>query len=319
MKTGKFLPGFFFLLKEFTVRFYKLLLILWCPSYFFISFFLIFNPALANKAPSSTSVFDWTVAEALLALDPGPVLMGNVSGFHTWTGNSYTDADITSVGSQIFPNMELLSSIGSHRILLAPRQTRMGVMLADIAPFSIIHNFPFANDIDDDLWARFDSFVLEVGALAGRRHKAEKLVANTQVHLRSLQSALEPQPPLLIIQLMNEQYMRVYGENSLFQGVLKRLGLSNAWKQQTNQWGYSLISIRELFNVEDARLVIIESGNPTGIEHNIENSGMWRYLPSVQRGDFVVLPSSFWIGGVHPSARRFADALVEALEEPTTP
>lgn len=101
----------------------------------------------------------------------------------------------------------------------------------------------------------------------------------------------------------------------MFQGVLKQLGLRNAWTEKTNQWGYSLVSIRELFNVAEARLVVLESAFPVGIENHIDTSGMWRYLPSVRRGDFIVLPSSFWIAGVHPSALRFAESLVEALEE----
>ena len=63
----------------------------------------------------------------------------------------------------------------------------------------------------------------------------------------------------------------------------------------------------------------MESAFPVGIENNIEESGMWRYLPSVQRGDYAVLPSSFWIAGVHPSALRFAEALVAALKDQSPP
>lgn len=284
-----------------------------CTLVFLLGFYFITSPAQASNAPSSIAVFDWTIAEALLSLDPAPVLMGNVAAFHTWTGNDYVDADITNIGTRSFPNMELLSSIDPQYILLAPRQTRMAATLANIAPSYITHSFPFVNNSSDELWATFDAFILEVGELSGRRASAEQLITNTKLNLASLKDELDPHPPLLVIQLITEQYVRVYGDNSMFNEVLHHLGLNNAWTGKTNQWGYSMVSIRELFKAKEARLVIMESAFPIGIENNIENSGMWRYLPSVQRGDFIVLPSSFWIGGVHPSARRFANALVKAL------
>lgn len=284
--------------------------------------FLNTSSPLAASEPSPIAVFGWTTAEALIALDPpGSILMGNIAAFHKWTGNEYAHADITDIGTPAFPNLELLSSLHPHRMLLAPRQTRMKTVLDNILNSDVFHFYPYTNNSSDDLWSRFDAFILEVGELSGRRATAEQLIINTQSHLKSLKNELAPQPPVLVVQLMTEQYVRVYGENSLFQGVLDRLGLQNAWTRDTDIWGRSLVSVRELFNdnLAHARLVIMESALPVGIEHNIETSGMWRYLPSVQRGDFVVLPSTFWIGGVHPSALRFAESLVEALEEPVTP
>ncbi|MEL7964974.1 ABC transporter substrate-binding protein [Vreelandella neptunia] len=303
------------------MRFFQSLPRFWRTFFLFLGLSFTASPVMDAKASSSIAVFEWTIAEALLSLDAPSVLMGNVAAFDNWTGNDYADADITDIGTQLFPNMELLSSIAPEHIFLVPRQTRLKTVLAEISTSDIVQSYPYTNNSNNDLWSKFDAFILEVGDLSGRRVAAEQLIKNTQSHLASLKDDLEPQPPLLVVQFITEQYVRVYGDRSVFQGALDRLGLQNAWKRDTDTWGRSLVSIRELFDVhlEDARLVVMESAFPIGIENNIENSGMWRYLPSVQRGDFVVLPSTFWIGGVHPSALRFADALVEALEEPTTP
>lgn len=291
------------------------------PSYWrALSFLFVFSlhtsSALAAKAPSPIAAFDWAIGEALLSLGSGPVLMGNIAAFHTWTGNEYIDSNIIDIGTPIFPNMELLSRIDPQHILLAPRQTRMEAILEKIAPSSVIHSFPFAKSSTDELWIRFDAFIREIGALSGRRDVAEQLIIDTQSHLDSLKDELGPQPPLLVVQLITEQHVRVFGDNSMLQGVLEQLGLNNAWTGKTDHWGRSLVSIGELFdaNLEEARLVIVQSAFPVGIENNIETSGMWRYLPSIQRRDFVVLPPSFWTAGVQPSAQRFADALVEALQ-----
>lgn len=281
---------------------------------YIVGFLLTANPVLGTNASASVAVFDWTIAETLLSFDPGFVSLGNVAAFHTWTGDAYEDANIIDIGTQTFPNMELLSSIRPDRILLPPRQVRLGQRLANIAPFTIIESYPYVTNRKDSLWARFDAFALEIGTTLDRQEDAEKRVSDTQSHLEALKSNVGPQPPLLIVQLVNKHYVRVYGDNSMFQGVLQQLGLSNAWTEKTNQWGYSLVSIRELFNVDEARLVLIESAFPIGIESSIETSGMWRYLPSVQRGDFIVLQSFFWIAGTLPSAQRFADSLVRALQ-----
>ena len=97
---------------------------------------------------------------------------------------------------------------------------------------------------------------------------------------------------------------------------LKQLGLCNAWKGATNQWGYAQVGVENLFDTE-ARLVIIRSYNSAGLEEQIARTALWSYLPSVRRGDVIVLPSTFWIAGGLPSALRFAESLVEALETPT--
>ncbi|CDG53390.1 hypothetical protein E0L35_04535 [Halomonas sp. ATBC28] len=281
-----------------------------------ICFSLIANSSMAAKAASPISVFDWSIAETVLSLEPDSASLGNITAFHTWTGGEYKDANITDIGTQTFPNMELLNHLSPERILLSPSQTRLGQRLNGIAPITILESYPYVSDRSDGFWETLEDFTLEVGTSVNQRANAEQLVSDTQSHLDTLKSNIGLQPPLLIVQLVTEQYARVYGSNSMFQGVLHQLDLSNAWTEKTNQWGYSMVSIRELFNVEEARLVVLESAFPIGIENNIETSGMWRYLPSVQRGDYVVLPSTFWIAGVHPSALRFAKALVEALNSP---
>ncbi|MFM9272164.1 ABC transporter substrate-binding protein [Halomonas elongata] len=273
------------------------------------------HPALASPSTEATAVFDWTIAETLLSLDPGTVVMGSIGYFHDWTDDEYADADIINVGVQTFPNMELLNETSPHQILLAPRQAYMKGRLADIASITLVNSFPYSQRNEGDMWSVLKKFTLDVGNLVGRHDAAEQLVADAQSDLKDLKAELDSQLPLLVIQPVHEQYARVYGANSMFQAVLEQLDLRNAWEGKTNQWGYSLVSVSELFAIQDARLVVVESPLPVGIENRLEQSNIWRYLPVVQRGDFVVLPPSFWVMGSLPSARRFADALVPALKE----
>ena len=286
----------------------------WRFTAYIACFLLIANSSTADEAPSPISAFDWSIAETVLSLEPESTSLGNIAAFNIWTGGEYADDNVIDIGAQTFPNMELLSHLSPERILLSPSQTRLGHRLIGIAPITILQSYPYVSHRNDDLWAALDAFTLEVGTAVNQRADAEQLVSDTRSHLETLKSSVAPQPPLLIVQLVTEHYARVYGDNSMFQEVLQQLDLNNGWTKKTNQWGYTLVSIRELFNVEEARLVVLESAFPIGIENSIESSGMWRYLPSVQRGDVILLPSSFWIAGTLPSAQRFADSLVRALQ-----
>ncbi|WP_339935293.1 ABC transporter substrate-binding protein [Vreelandella glaciei] len=205
------------------MRFFQSLSICWRTLFLFLSIPFSISLVMDARASSTIAVFEWTIAEALLSLDSPPVLMGNIAAFHNWTGNDYVGTNITDIGTQLFPNMELLSSIAPQHIFLVPRQTRLKNALADIASSDVINSYPYTNNNSDDLWSKFDAFVLELGQLSGRKAKAEQLIINTQSQLESLKRELDHQPPLLVVQLITEQYVRVYGENSMFQGVLARI------------------------------------------------------------------------------------------------
>jgi ferric hydroxamate transport system substrate-binding protein len=111
---------------------------------------------------------------------------------------------------------------------------------------------------------------------------------------------------------MDERHVRVFGENGLFQAVLERLGLENAWQGDTNVWGFSLVGLEALIERE-ARLVVVEP-YPTGVEEKLARSALWQRLPSVRDDSLITLPP-VWSFGALPSARRFAELLVAALND----
>ncbi|WP_337133788.1 ABC transporter substrate-binding protein, partial [Staphylococcus aureus] len=87
---------------------------------------------------------------------------------------------------------------------------------------------------------------------------------------------------------MDARHVRVFGANGLFQAVLDRLGLENAWQGDTNYWGFSLVGVEELLKL-DARLVVVEP-YPEGVETKLAASGLWQRQPSVRDGSLVTLP-----------------------------
>lgn len=76
--------------------------------------------------------------------------------------------------------------------------------------------------------------------------------------------------------------MRIYGKQSLFDAVITRMGLSNAWQEETNYWGFSAIGIERLAKYHDAQLVIVEP-LPVGVLKQLSQSKIWSALPVVQQ------------------------------------
>lgn len=266
-------------------------------------------PARASQAHPIVAL-DQAIAETLLELGIAPVMISQRDYFDFWTDDAYDASQLIEVG-QPLPNIELLRQVSPRQILLAPWQAAVASQLDAVAPIEIVDDYPYSSE--GDIWIHLLAFTRQLGQQVGRPQAAAHLIQQTETHLDALRNkAMDEDMPLLIVQLMDQRHVRVFGGHSLPQGVLQRLGLHNAWHGATNQWGYALVGIDSLFDIE-ARLVVIRDPFPTGIEQSLTQNGLWRHLPSVQHGDIITLTHAFWFAGGLPSARRFADALVEAL------
>jgi len=114
----------------------------------------------------------------------------------------------------------------------------------------------------------------------------------------------------LVIQLADDRHVRVYGGNSLYHQVLQRLGIPNAWRGEVNAWGYRLVGLPELADVE-GRVVIVEPA-PLGTLERVESNSLWQRLPVVEGQAPVILPPVWSLGGM-PSVQRFAGLLEERV------
>jgi iron complex transport system substrate-binding protein len=104
--------------------------------------------------------------------------------------------------------------------------------------------------------------------------------------------------------------------------VLQRLGIRNAWLGKTSYWGFSLVSLdaladRSRLAAGPLRMVVIEP-LPAGVRPRLRDSGLWRNLPAVAGAGAVHLPPT-WSFGALPSARRFAELLLDAADELSAP
>lgn len=274
-----------------------------------LAFLWLTVPATVLASSPRIATLDWTLAETLLALGVTPAAVAQVEAYHAWVREPELPEQVVDLGLRTQPNLELLADLEPDRILISPMFANLEPRLRRIAPVDILSLYT----PDTDTWTEMLSLTRELGRMAGREDAAEQLIAETEARIDTLRHRVDGiSTPLLLVQFMDARHVRVFGDNGLYQAVLDQLGLENGWPGTTNDWGFATAGLEELAGI-DARLVVVRP-YPAGVEERLESSGLWQALPSVRRGTTITL-APVWSFGALPSARRFAEALVTALEE----
>ncbi|MGQ7247259.1 ABC transporter substrate-binding protein [Halomonas sp. V046] len=261
-------------------------------------------PALAGPRIAS---LDWTLAETLIALGAPPVALAQTGDYASWVGHPAPES-VIDMGLRSQPNLELLASLAPDHIVISPMFANLAPRLSAIAPVQTFSMYTPGEAV----WPELESLTRKLGELSQRQAAAERLIEEAGNHIDALAARLPTATrPLLVVQFMDARHVRVFGANSLFDAVMSRLGLANAWQQPTNAWGFSLAGLERLVSLDEARLVVVEP-YPAGVAEALTTSGLWQHIGSVDRGDVITLPP-IWSFGSLPSATRFAGFLATAL------
>ncbi len=267
------------------------------------------RPSERTQVPRIATV-DWTIAETLLALGVTPLAVGDVSAYRAWVGEPLLPAEVVDIGLRAQPNRELLAELKPNRILISPLAAPLAPTLSRIAPVQSIALY----DPQTDLWQRLHEATLTIAALVNKTAEANVLLTDLNRDLEQMKQTLPAElPPLLVVQFIDERHVRVFGRHSLFEAVMQRLGLRNAWQGETNAWGFSVASIEQFMALPAARLVVVDP-IPVGVSERLQEPGLWQHLPLVQQAPVLHLPAVWSFGGVL-AARRFATLLSEALQQ----
>lgn len=261
-----------------------------------------------TPAKAQLATLDWTVAETLIALEAPLSSAAQKDAYHDWVGEPRLPDDTADLGLRMQPNLELLAQTQPEQTLISPMFAGLTPRLERIAPVTSIELYTPGSDT----WDEMQSITRQLGELADRQRQAEQLIEQTQALMARLRDERPDTGPLLMIQFMDARHVRVFGDNSLYNAVLEQLELLNAWEETTNAWGFSLVGVEALARYPDATLVIVDP-LPAGVEEQLEQNGLWQQLPSVRHDRMLRLPP-VWSFGALPSAQRFANELVDALE-----
>ena len=265
---------------------------------------------MASPAAKRIVSLDDALTETLLTLGVRPVAIVDRQAWETWVVEPHLPADIADLGTLLEPNLELLQQLSPDIILSIPYLDGIKPLLERVAPVMTIGIYTE----DGRPYERAVEATRLLARLTGREEAGEALIARTGAGLADARAALAPlaDRSVYIVTFMDPRNVRVYGKNSLFQDVLDRIGIRNAWIGETDYWGFSTVGIEALAAAPDARLAYLEP-LPQGATGTLTESPVWNAMPFVRRRSILRLPAVMMFGAL-PSAARFARVFAAAMQ-----
>ncbi len=253
------------------------------------------------------AVLDWALLETMLAIGHPPIAVVAGSDWNRSNMGPPLSASVADLGLSPEINFELLASLKPDLIVMSPFVEQLEPVLRRIAPTWNLSVFEHAATP----LQHQRELTRKLGARLGRSAEAERYVADAERRLDEIRTrmATRPRRPVLLANFIDARHVRVYGGSGLYQNVLDRLGLVNAWTGQTNYWGYATVGIERLATVSDLELIAFEPV-PADARSTLARSPLWTQLPFVKAGRVSILSSVLMFGAL-PSALRLADLLHE--------
>lgn len=260
-------------------------------------------------APPRLATVDWGIAQNLTAMGAPPIAVGQRAGYQTWVGSPPLPPGTRGLGLRAQPNMEMLAQLKPDRILITKMYASEQGSLSRVAPVSVVDVYFTPGGV----WHNTVSSVQKLGRITHRPAAASDLIRRTEQNIRRAATRLpDNPPPILLLQLVDAQHVRVYGQRSLIDATMRRMGVTNAWHGKTTRWGMAVVPLRRLADIKHGRVAVM-GPVPVGVAEQVASSRVWSSLPVVQNAPVLYLPAVWSFGGL-PSASRFAGLLADALE-----
>ncbi|MFG1287758.1 ABC transporter substrate-binding protein [Xanthobacter versatilis] len=267
---------------------------------------LLAGRAMAAPGPRVVA-FDWGIVETLLGLGVVPAGGAEGDGYAEWVREPALPPGIPDLGLRVEPNMEAVARLRPDLIVITPQLASFEPMLARIAPTLSLAIF----DEDGDVWTRARQVALALAAATGRKDAGARLLAQADAALEAARPKVAPLTarPLYLASFVDARHVRVYGRGSLFDAVLTRLGIANAFTGPTSFWGFATFGLEHLAAAQDAALLVFEPVPPEA-RATLAHGPLWQRLPMVEAGRIGLLPTVWSFGGL-VSAMRFARVLAD--------
>lgn len=269
--------------------------------------------ALTRAAPKVDIVsFEPALTESLLGLGVVPRAVVNAGFYREFVAQPSLPDDVIDLGPSIEPNLEYLQRLAPGLIIGTSWQLE-GTLLQRIAPLRTFDIYA----ANAQPYRNAGQVLLDLGALVDRRAQAQALLEQTDQLLESLRARLTPvkDRPVYIARLNPDgRHLLLFGAKGMYQAVLDRLGLRNAYQGRTNAWGGSpAVGIETLLEHPDAAfLYYTNPREAVAAQRRLDNSPIWRALPMIREGRIRALPRFYPSGGLL-TAQRLALSITEQL------
>lgn len=274
--------------------------------------FLALMAALAAspaRAAGGVAVVDWALLETTLALGVMPVAAAELKQYARMVGEPTVPRSVVDIGLRGNPNLELLSTLSPELIVISNfyEYRRPGFeRIAEVMSLPVyIAGQPCLPLLRHS--------TLDLGRRLGRAGAADDLVAAFDAAIATLHDSRRPNGrPAIAVNLGDRRHVRLFGDDTLFGGVLTTAGYRNA-APDTRYSMTAPVGLEALAREAEAELLVIGPLPPGGDEALSQNA-LWQALPQVAAGRVRLLPPLDHFGGL-PTATRFATLLAEGAPE----
>jgi iron complex transport system substrate-binding protein len=265
------------------------------------------SSALAN-APRVAAI-DWGLLEMALAIGVVPVAATELLQFRKIAVEPAVPENVADLGLRGTPNYELLRIVAPDLILISGFYEYQRASLERIAPVLSLPVY----EAGRPPYALAEASMIALGDRLGRAADAARYVAETRAELEARREALKhvATRPAFVVSLGDSRHFRAFGADSMFGDVLERLGIVNAWADDTSYSAAAPVGLEALARVPDASIVVV-APLPPEVGRTLPANALWNALPAVREGRVAVLDPVNHFGGL-PSARRFARLLAGAF------
>ncbi|MBY3222185.1 ABC transporter substrate-binding protein [Rhizobium laguerreae] len=267
-------------------------------------------PAYSRAAESvRVATLDWALLETLLAIGANVVAATELRQFREVAITPDVLATTADLGLRGTPNFEVLRFARPDLIFNSNFYAWADERMRGVAPVESHAIYKPG----ESPFALAEQATLAIGErlqLATARQLTEELAARLDRY-RALLAAGDGRS-VIPINLGDARHFRVFGSDSMFGEVLKRVGLTNAWQAQTSYSAAAPVGIEILASMPDAWIVMIPP-HPADALATLATSSFWNALPAVREKRVLMLGSINPYGAL-PAAGRFADLLAEGLQ-----
>lgn len=268
--------------------------------------------AASAGARPAVAALDWVSGQNLLALGIPPVAMPELERYARLVVEPAAPPAVRELGLRSEPNLELVDRLKPELVLLAPELEPIRERVEQIAPTLAFDPNGFGRA---DLLDHAEQALRALATRLGRLAAFETFAREVELELVAAKLRLSGYDgrPLYLATVIDGRRMLVFGRGSLFQAVLDRFGIENAWSEPTTRFGHVTLTIDKLSQRPEARLLCIGDSSRSSIA-SLLASPVVASLPFIRAGRIAQIPDVLFYGGL-PPARRFARLVSLALAQ----
>lgn len=262
----------------------------------------------AQTTGPRVATLDWALLETLLAMGADVVAGTELRQFRQVAVQPEVPAGTTDLGLRGTPNFEVLRFARPDLIFNSNFYAWADPIMARIAP---VENHAIYRP-GESPYVLAEQATLKIGERL-QLSAAQRIVEELSARLERYKTffAKSDGHPVLPINLGDARHYRVFGSDSMFGEVLKRLGLVNAWQGATSYSAMAPVGIETLATMPDAWIILIPP-HPQDAFDALTKSAFWNALPPVRENRVLTIGSINPYGAL-PAASRFADFLAEGF------